>query len=395
MPDLEEHVLDGDDISVELLVRSSMRNSRRIDHFDEQICGVRAECQNMASAVENVHRVLQQFNHRLFDFGRELKRQSLYVEETFASVKSVLRIVGTLVSDIVTNLTQLGDFNHHLSSSCGSAFDEVVRLMNVISGRSFVNVHTIDEVALEASELAQNLHTQRFDLDMSKVLRDLDGAELAPAPSPREAAIPTYKRTLARVFDESVPGEKITRDPLVLLSLEELRVNLESYGLGLRKFVDDTSAELGDLREAITRKMDAESIDRLVKKLEGAVSQLKKGATDAQSFHLTMGMPDVPKGFGGTQASPKGSLPAIAPLQSFASPSDSAVPTPERPSESPGTPLMTPTRGTSAHAHTLKAVVPRALRVQPGASPSQIHSKRHVRQAVPDVGRTVLASAQV
>jgi hypothetical protein len=228
----------------------------------------------MISAVENVHHVVQQFHHEIYDYARELQRQSTYMIDTFASIKSTIRIIGTLASDSLTNLTHLGDLDCHIASSCSAAFDEVVRLMNLISGRSFHNVHSLDEIALEASVLAQNLQTERFDLDMSKVLRALDGGEIAPAPSPREVAVPTYRRTLERVFDESVSGEKITRDPLVLLGLEEVRVNMETYGEALRKFVDDTEAEVSHIRSVLARKMDVESVDRLVKKLEGVVSSV-------------------------------------------------------------------------------------------------------------------------
>jgi hypothetical protein len=48
----------------------------------------------MTSAIENVHRVVQQFNHQLFDYGREIQHESVHIESTSSSIKSVLRVVG-------------------------------------------------------------------------------------------------------------------------------------------------------------------------------------------------------------------------------------------------------------------------------------------------------------
>jgi hypothetical protein len=52
-PELEEHVVKGDELTVDLLVRSTMRNSRRIDHFDEQVCEIRGEHGNVTAVLVN------------------------------------------------------------------------------------------------------------------------------------------------------------------------------------------------------------------------------------------------------------------------------------------------------------------------------------------------------
>jgi hypothetical protein len=51
----EEHVAKGDELTIELLVRSMMRNSRRI----EQVGEIRGEYATVTASIENVHQVVQ------------------------------------------------------------------------------------------------------------------------------------------------------------------------------------------------------------------------------------------------------------------------------------------------------------------------------------------------
>jgi hypothetical protein len=102
LPDLEATVVNGEDVALDLILRTVMRNSRRIDHFNEDVSSIRIECENIGASVVKVHEALQQFNHTIYDYGLELQKNSSYVDTTFRSIKSVITTIGTLTSNVAT-----------------------------------------------------------------------------------------------------------------------------------------------------------------------------------------------------------------------------------------------------------------------------------------------------
>jgi hypothetical protein len=109
------------------------------------------------------------------------------------------------------------------------AFDEVLRMM----GRPFCNVHSLDDVTREIQELGMNLQAQRYDLDMPKILRMLDGPDIGPSPEPQEMKVPVFQRTLP-----ASTSDQISRDPIVLLALEEMRVKMRDYESNVERVAD-------------------------------------------------------------------------------------------------------------------------------------------------------------
>jgi hypothetical protein len=380
IPELEATVLNGGELTVNLILRTVMRDSRRIDHFDEHVSAIRMECENIGSSVVKVHEVLQQFNHTIYDYGLELQKNSSYVDTTFRSVKSVMTTIGTLTSNIFTNLTQLTDVDAHLASSCSSAFDEVVRLMCLMSGRTFHNVHELDAVELEATEVRQNLHTQRYDLDMSKVLRKLDFPDIDLSPAPQSAKLPEFAKTI-NITPMAKDSADISRDPFVLLSLEEMRVKMDKYEATISQFVHDVSSDIADMKSHLREKMDVDNVDRLVAKLEFILTKLKEERRVPQVLSIPFSCSTL------CSSDKSRDLPDVI-VSSAHSPTDVQT---AMPSSRKGPVPKSPHQPQIADPMTLKA-----LRVQADYShKSSPKVQRRVRPAVPKAQTQVLASSLV
>jgi predicted nucleic acid-binding Zn-ribbon protein len=289
LPDLQD-ILDQDgDLSLEAILRSLFRNTRRLDHFDVNVNTIRAECENVASGLIDIRQVVQKFNHQIYDFGLEVQRNTEHIDMTFRSVKSVLTTLGTLVSTNVTDMSRLGDTAAHLSATANSAVDEIVHLLNLVSGRTFQSVPSLDEVALEATELSTELQTTRAGLDIPKVLRTLDGCELGPMARPQEVAVPSFQRKIKRTKSillsperQSVVSESATPESLILLSMEEIRVRIDQAEQMILAATSAVNDDCGSMRHLITEKIDSPSFDRVVKKLEGMLVKVQKDVNRIQ-----------------------------------------------------------------------------------------------------------------
>jgi hypothetical protein len=377
LPDLEATVVNGDEVTLDLILRTVMRNSRRVDHFDEDVSSIRIECENIGESVVKVHEALQQFNHTIYDYGLELEKNSSYVDTTFRSVRSVLTTIGTLTSNIVTNLTQLADVDIHLASSCSSAFDEIVRLMTLMTGRTFHNVHELDEVGLEAAEFGQNLHTQRYDLDMSKVLRKLDFPDMDLSPAPKPAKLPEFRRTINITPMAGGSGD-IGRDPFVLLSLEEMRVKMDKYEAAIRQFVTDVNSDIADMKSRLREKMDVASVDRLVEKLEFILTKLKN---QRKVLSKSVSQPSSPLSL------TSGILPELITSRAHLPP-DAQTTTPS--------PRNVPVPNSPHRPQTANPMALKALRIQADYSRDGAPKiRQHVRPAVPKAETQLLASSLV
>jgi hypothetical protein len=248
-----------------------------------------------------------------------------------------------------------------------------------MSGRTFHNVHRLDEVESEVAEVGQNLHTQRYDLDMSKVLRKLDFPDMDLSPAPKSTELPEFRRTIS-ITPMASPSGDIGRDPFVLLSLEEMRVKIDKYEATIRQFVTDVNSNIADMKNHLGEKMDVENVDRLVEKLEFILTKVKEERRVSRVALMSFNYPILPSS--GTS----GELPDL--VVSSAHPTDLRTTTPSSP--------KVPVPKNAHRPQTANPMALKALRVQADYSrESSPKVRRHVRPAVRKAETQLLASSLV
>jgi hypothetical protein len=195
-------------------------------------------------------------------------------------------------------LSRVGDILVHLSSTTNMGLEEIVHLLNLISTRTFTSVPLLDEVALEATELSQDLQNEKGNFDISKTLRGLDFTELGPGPQPAEIPIPHFGRSLRIPKGVSLASGLLrsfvvdsTPEAIAMLGIEELRVRVEQAEQMVVAATSAVNDDCTDMRHLITEKIDSPSFDRVVKKLEGMLVKVQKDVSKIRVEETTPARP--------------------------------------------------------------------------------------------------------
>lgn len=293
-PELEEMLIDGDTVGLTPLLRAVARDTRRIDFFDKQVSAIRIECENVSSSMKSALHTIQQFNHRIYDFSLELSKQNSHFQTEADNIKSVVSFLGREVSDLLTDLTKLCDAHCHVSSTSAVGLDAIVHLLSAMTGRNFNNVHSLDDVSLEANQILSDLSTKRVNLDMSKQLNVMyGGAKLEDSMKDiKELDVPEYKSEIKPVKVSYVVSSSTAQniyskrnqttesDPLVMISLEEIRVQIDNFQHELKLMKQAVDQSLEEMRQLIQSKMDTKSVDRIISKMQSTMTKCQTGVEE-------------------------------------------------------------------------------------------------------------------
>ena len=285
MPEMEDIIISDEEVSLKPLLQVIMRDSRRLDSFDQQVSSVRNECENVSIAMANSSQAVQKFNHEIYDLGLEVQRSSKHFDKQVDIMKRFLRFVGRTIIDIMTDLTRITEAHSHLANATGFALDEITQVIGSITKNQTNNIPSLDEVTVEASTLNAEMSQKRMNIDISKRINTLDGKLFGSKKDIELNEIPPYEKVLKpfKVSDKvkEALGNQATETPqyyddsFIISSLEELRVRVNEIEKTLTNVNDSVKVQFENTQDEIKKKMDAGSVDRIVTKMQSSLKRVR------------------------------------------------------------------------------------------------------------------------
>lgn len=288
-----ENSTNGD---VTPLVLAVHRDSRRLDGVDKQISAVRIECENVASAMENAQNILQKFNHTIYDFQCQLDGTRNEILDRFQMIEPFVQWVGLNVRDLWSFIQQVGANSSHIASNASRGQDDLYNLVNSISSRPLPPVHSLDEVLIESSTIQDQLHEKRMNVDFEKQYSNIrpifrkKWKTQINLEKPKD--IPSFDKSINTL---NTPGLMAIQgigngggggreDPMIMITLEEMRVKFNKFEQKLPSFINEVEEIIKGITAKVETKMSVTETDRLFVKtqkklrdLESEVSSLKDG----------------------------------------------------------------------------------------------------------------------
>lgn len=289
VPEIQDLILSGKEIGLTPILQAIMRDSRRLDSFDQQVSSVRIECENIASEMVALSEKVQQFNHQLFDFGREVKNNSNKIVVDIQSIKKFCKFLGKAVNNIVSDISRITEGHHHLASTIETTTDEISHLMVLASGRRIQTLSLIEETNLEASELSTELSQKKVNLNMENQIQLLEAENLEPVSDEKLKTIDVsryqkvnepYKHSkLLALYEDIEIGKNNEFD---IKSVEEIRAKLNDIRDIFVSTNNSMNSKFDDLSKEIKKKMDSSNVDRIITKIQnmlktiqGEINQIK------------------------------------------------------------------------------------------------------------------------
>ena len=138
-------------------------------------------------------------------------------------------------------------------------------------------INSLDEVIIESSNVQDNLHEKRMNVDFEKQMVGLRPVfkkrwkTNIPFEGPKE--VPFFKPTITP-FRPSALVEMRKEDPMLMMTLEEMRVKMNKFEQKLPKFTSEVQEYLKQTGALVDTKMDSSEADRLFEKVHRSIHQL-------------------------------------------------------------------------------------------------------------------------
>ena len=282
------------------LVLAVHRDTRRLDGVDKQISAVRIECENVASAMENAQLVLQKFNHNIYDFQCQLDGTRNEILTRFQYLEPFVKWVGANVKDIWSFIQQVGASAAHVASNASRAQDDLFNLINSISTRPLPPIHSLDEALIESSNVQDQLHEKRMNVDFEKQYTNIRPVFKkkwkTQIPTEMPGEIPSFKKTMETT---NIPGVTDVasgprfggfggsrEDPMLMITLEEIRVKTNKFEQKLPSFIKEVDEMISNIEAKVETKMDISDADRITAKIQKTLKKLQQEIGSIQNSPL-------------------------------------------------------------------------------------------------------------
>lgn len=286
VPEIQDLILSGKEIGLKPILQAVMRDSRRLDSFDQQVCSVRNECENVANGMVALSESVKQFNHQLFDFGIEVKSNSNKIITDIKSIKKFCKFLGNTVSNLISDVNRITEGHHHLTSTILLFGDEVSHLMTLVARRRLKTLNLFDDINLEASDLCGDLSQKKVDGNIEKQIQYLEGQDLEAINQEKlkNIQVPEFQKVnkpykASKIIfnddDEILGFQSNDMNPLVISSIEELRVKINDIGNILSTSNDSINTKFEDIHKEIKKKMDSDNIDRIILKIQNLLKRMQ------------------------------------------------------------------------------------------------------------------------
>lgn len=289
VPEIHDLILSGKEIGLKPILQAIMRDSRRLDSFDQQVSNVRIECENVARGMVSLSEKVQQFNNLMFDFSREVKSNSSKIILDIKSVKRFCKFLGKTVNNMVTDISKITDGHHHLTSTLELSTDEISHLLTLVAGRKIKTLSLLEEINVEASDLSTDINQKKIDLNMEYQIQLLEGENLEPVNDENitKIDVPLYQKVIkpykpSIIHNKNNSNEALNTHEYDANFFEDLRTKVNDIANILVASNDSANSKFNDLSKEIKKKMDSSNIDRIIskiqnmlKKIQGEIEQIK------------------------------------------------------------------------------------------------------------------------
>lgn len=294
VPEIQDLILSGKEIGLVQILQAIMRDSRRLDSFDQQVSSVRIECENVASGMVALSETVKKFNNQIFDFGREVKDNSNKIINDIELIKKFCKFLGKSVNNIVSDIAKITDGHHHLASTISLSADEISHLMSIVAGRRLKTLSLLDEINLEASDLSTDMNQKKIDLNMEKQIKLLEGEDLEVINDEtlQKIDVPQYQKVIKPYkhskslnyyicendecgYNEIANTKDYNINHIHILNLEELRVKVNDITDILVASNNSVNSKLEDMHKEIKKKMDSCNVDRLISKIQNLLKKIQ------------------------------------------------------------------------------------------------------------------------
>jgi len=276
------------DTDLSPLILTVHRDTRRLDGVDEQISSVRLECENVSSAMSNAQNTLQQFNHAIYDFQCQLDQTRSEILTRFQTLQPFFSWVLSSVFEIWNTIHQVSLSNSHIAATTSKGLEDLYNLINSISTRPLPTIHPFDETVIESTSIRDQINEKKQSVDVEKQivqLRPIYKHWKTVIPKGELKEIPDFKKTmdpykpsplLEYSIDKSKPMVVYKENPLVLNTLEEIRVKTNKFEQSLPQFMNEVHSILQQYSLRIDTKMDTIEVDRLFTKIQSTLKKMQK-----------------------------------------------------------------------------------------------------------------------
>lgn len=281
---------DINEADITPLILAVHRDTRRLDGVDQQISSVRLECENISSAMENAQVALQKFNHQIYDFQCQLDGTRNEILSRFQLLEPFFKWIGSNVRDLWSFMQQIGASTFHVASSSLRAQDDLYNLVSTISTRPLPPIHSLDEIIIESSSTQDQLHERRMNVDFEKQFGDVKGIFKkrwkTPISKEKPNEIPDFKKTLepkapsafvekAGVYKRQGPISGVKEDPMLMITLEEIRVKIQKFEQNIPQFTEEVQNIIKNMSTKLDTKMAIADSDRLFETMQHTLSKLQ------------------------------------------------------------------------------------------------------------------------
>lgn len=298
-PEIQEMVLTGEELGLGQILQTVMRDSRRLDSFDQQVSSVRNECENMANGLASFGEAMKQFSHQIFDLGLEIKRTTTGISNEINGIKNFSRYVGKTVYEMLNDMIKMSDAHYHLTSTTTLSLDEITNLLSKIIGRKIQSLSTLDDINIEANSIKDELTQKKVELNMFEHMKSLDGKtiEIISEEKLTRKEVPEYEKIM-KPFQGSVKlkeaaeeankdnsmAKKIQQetDVLLMITLEDLRVHVNDMEKMLFSMDKTFKDQFDEVQNQLKCKMGIEAVDRIITKMQNSLRKMQIQIVDIE-----------------------------------------------------------------------------------------------------------------
>ena len=271
------------------IIRSVHRNSRRLDGLNEMISGMRIECENLADTMETSHEVLKQFNHCIYDTGLDLKDLKADFTTKLKCVQDWITFSAQMAESMWQVLAKMQDSHSHLAASTAAALETAQKALTTVLPSRVPITNTLDEVVLESRTNSENLLKIRSGHDISSNLVTVTTGisalhDESTLRRTKPQPVPDFQKKMPHfgsspIIEDAlkpIPAAPTKNDPVVIRSIEEMRVKTQTLEDQIHDFTDSITQRMDSLASDVKSKMGTKEADRALEQIRRTMEKLQR-----------------------------------------------------------------------------------------------------------------------
>ena len=271
-------IIDNKLTDISPLIRGLYRDSRRIDGFDETICSIKTENENVVNAVASAQDNLQEFNRNLHDLGLSIIKYKTLQNERSRYFQSSDKTFEKQITDLWNYISMINDNLSHGLSHVTSAIDQVQSILTRMSSLPLPPIPNASEILLECKKNGEKLAEKRTQFEGIRENFDHPPEDNHIDPIIGNVDVKSIRDTtkyknIDKKFD---PLTNKFNESLLRVNVEDLRIKVNELTRD-KESINEKFEELSKLtRQKIDDKVDGVTIERLFSKYQMLLDKISQ-----------------------------------------------------------------------------------------------------------------------